>query len=49
VTYTYTVNLTCGGVPFTQVFNINQNILNNWDLGRDKMQDIMANKIRYGT
>lgn len=49
VTYTYTVNLLCAGVPFTQVFNINQTILNNWDLGRDKMQDIMANKIRYGT
>jgi len=49
VTYTYTVNLLCAGVPFTQVFNINQTILNNWDLGRDKVQDIMANKIRYGT
>jgi len=49
VTYTYTVNLLCAGAPFTQVFNIPHTILNNWDLGRDKMKDILANKIRYGT
>ena len=49
VTYTYRVTLTCAGVPFTQTLTASQTILNNWDLGRDKMKDILANKIRYGT
>ena len=49
VTYTYTLNLLCLGVPFTQTISTNHTILNNWDLGRDKLQDILANKIRYGT
>ena len=49
VTYTYTLNLLCAGVPFTQTISTNHTILNNWDLGRDKLQDILANKIRYGT
>ena len=49
VTYTYRVNLLCAGVPFTQTLTASHTILNNWDLGRDKMKDILANKIRYGT
>ena len=50
VTYTYTVYTLCLGVPLPpQLLTATHTILNNWDLGRDKMQDILNNKIRYGT
>jgi hypothetical protein len=47
VTYTYTIQTICAGVPTTYVYDVTQNILNNWDLGRDKMNDIVTNKVRY--
>ena len=47
VTYTYTIRTICAGVPTTYVYDVTQNILNNWDLGRDKMNDIVTNKVRY--
>jgi len=47
VTYTYTVVTICAGVPLTYIFNVTQNVLNNWDLGRDKMKNILANNLRY--
>ena len=47
VTYTYQIRTLCAGVPTTYTHNVTQNILNNWDLGRDKMLDILANNTRY--
>ena len=37
ITYTYEVNTLCSGVPKTYTFTVTQTLLNNWDLGRDKL------------
>ena len=47
VTYTYQIRTICAGVPTTYTYNVTQNVLNNWDLGRDKMLNILANNTRY--
>lgn len=43
ITYTYTVITNCG----TFVFPVTQVIENNWDIGRDKMKNIIATRMRY--
>lgn len=37
ITYTYEVITLCSGVPTTYTFTVTQTLLNNWDLGRDKL------------